>query len=122
MTEFTQRDIKRLATCDEKLQKVMNEAIKETPFMIICGRRNKEAQDKAYLENKSRVMFPNSKHNSYPSKAVDIAPLPLNWNDIDSFIELSQHVLGAANKLGINIIWGGNWKSFKDYPHYELEV
>ena len=30
-------------------------------------------------------------------------------------------MLQAASELGIRITWGGNWKSFLDQPHYQLD-
>jgi peptidoglycan L-alanyl-D-glutamate endopeptidase CwlK len=27
----------------------------------------------------------------------------------------------AAAELGVAIVWGGDWKSFKDGPHFELD-
>jgi peptidoglycan L-alanyl-D-glutamate endopeptidase CwlK len=26
----------------------------------------------------------------------------------------------AANELGVKVVWGGDWKSFKDGPQWEL--
>ena len=28
----------------------------------------------------------------------------------------------AAKELGVNIVWGGDWKSFKDGPHFQIEI
>jgi peptidoglycan L-alanyl-D-glutamate endopeptidase CwlK len=33
---------------------------------------------------------------------------------------MAANVKAAAKKLGIRITWGGDWKSFKDGPHFEL--
>ena len=63
-----------------------------------------------------------SNHNYSPSRAVDIVPYPIDWNDLGRFKELSEVVKKAMQTVGITIAWGGDWKSFKDYPHYELIV
>ena len=64
-------------------------------------------------------MFPMSKHNIKPSLAVDVVPWPLDWTNIDRFIELGRIVKEEAEKLKIDVDWGGEWKTFKDYPHWE---
>ena len=47
-------------------------------FGITCGKRDKEGQDKAVFEGRSKVKYPNSKHNKEPAEAVsrDFPPLP----------------------------------------------
>ena len=37
------------------------------------------------------------------------------------YIEVASHIKSVAQTLGIEIEWGGDWKSFKDYPHYQLK-
>jgi peptidoglycan L-alanyl-D-glutamate endopeptidase CwlK len=27
----------------------------------------------------------------------------------------------AAKELGVSIVWGGDWRTFKDGPHFELD-
>ncbi len=55
-----------------------------------------------------------------PSLAVDLAPYPIDWNDLKRFHELAGRILEVAALLDIPLTWGGHWHSFKDYPHYEL--
>lgn len=88
--------------------------------MVLVGHRTKEEQDAAVAKGFSKVKFPNSKHNSLPSKAVDICPHPVNWNDKQAFIDLSLTVKEEAAKMGLKIKWGGDFKTFFDGPHYEL--
>lgn len=96
--------------------------IKRIDFSIICGRRNKEEQNAAYYTGKSKVMYPESKHNSNPSLAFDVIPYPFNgWKDKKQFYSLANIMKEEANKLNINIKWGGDFKSFFDGPHFELE-
>lgn len=52
--------------------------------------------------------------------AFDVAPYPLNWNDERSFKDLSVVIKQAADDMGVAIVWGGDWKTTKDLPHYEL--
>lgn len=128
MPEFSIVSKKRLSTCHPDLQKLFNEVIKDFDCIILEGHRGEEAQNKAFREGKSKLKYPRSKHNSMPSKAVDVAPYPIDWKDIKRFEQLIQHVLETAKKLGIGIRSGSDWNSngsskdekFLDYPHYEL--
>lgn len=71
----------KLATCHEDLQKVMNVVIQLFDNTILCGRRNKAEQTKYFNEKRSKVEYPDSKHNDSPtSSAVDAAPYPINWD------------------------------------------
>jgi peptidoglycan L-alanyl-D-glutamate endopeptidase CwlK len=94
--------------------------IKETDCMIICGHRGREDQNAAFKAGTSKVQWPNSYHNTTPSLAVDAAPYPLRWDDLKGFEELAKVVKRKAKELKIEIEWGGDWKKFKDYPHYQL--
>jgi len=126
MPKFSSKSLDRLAECEIPLQILMVEAIKKADFTILCGHRNKEEQMKAFLAGASQVKYPNSKHNKYPSQAVDIAPWPLDWKDTKRFVELSKIIketwdtLTEEQKNGWTLEWGGDWKTFVDYPHYQI--
>ena len=118
----------KLSTCDERLQDIFNEVVKTWDCTIVCGHRNQIDQDKAYKEKKSTLKFPMSKHNQYPSKAVDVAPYPINWNDVIAFAYFAGYVKRVAHERGVTIRWGGDWdrdgfnkdQSFNDLPHFEI--
>lgn len=120
MPSFSQRSLDYLESCHPNLQKVAHEAIKHFDFAVICGHRGKAAQDKAFAEKKSKVKWPDSKHNKTPSMAMDCVPHPLDWNNIESFHEMAKHMKAAAKKLKITMRWGGDFKNFFDGPHFEL--
>ena len=93
-------------------------------FTVIETVRTVELQKIYFKQGTTHTM--KSKH--IPAKtvsglceAVDIAPYPINWGDIKRFITLSEHIKKVAKELNINIAYGGDWKTFKDYPHYELK-
>jgi len=121
MPTFSKQSLEKLYTCDKRLQDVCNEAIKHYDFRVICGYRGKAEQDQAVKMKVSNAPWPTSRHNSSPSQAVDLAPFPIDWNDISRFNELSKHMFAAAEKLGVKIRWGGLFTKLKDFPHYELE-
>lgn len=122
----------KLATCHPYLRKLFEEVIKEYDCKIICGERNKEDQDKAVAEGKSKTPYPTSKHNRIPSLAVDVAPYPIDWSEkeLRRFYHFGGFVLATAKRMGINIRWGGDWngnmdfkdQNFNDLPHFELII
>ncbi len=122
MPRFSKRSRDRLATCHPDIQRVLNDAIQHTDFTVLCGYRGEHAQNLAVDMGRSKVRFPNSKHNAEPSSAVDIAPWPIDWDDPCRFYLMATHIFSAAIKHDVKIRWGGLWRSFKDLPHFELRV
>lgn len=124
MYQFGKTSLERLATCHPDLQRIANELIKELNVSIICGHRDKEAQDFAYAHGFSKAKWPESKHNSVPSHAVDIAPWDdalkgINWTNTAAFQDMCQRVERIASELGIKIRLGRDF-SFVDIDHIEL--
>lgn len=128
MPRFSNRSKEALVTCDRRLQELLNEAIKHIDFSVLEGHRGREAQDKAFREGFSKVRYPHGKHNSLPSRAVDIAPYPIAWGDTERFVLFAGFIQGIASQLGIRIRWGGDWdrdtqvkdERFRDLGHFEL--
>lgn len=128
MATFGAQSLVQLRTLDARLQSILVEAIKGTDFTILCGHRGQKAQDAAFSERKSKVKYPNSKHNSLPSLAVDVAPYPIDWNDEVRFARLIGHIERVAYEQGIKVRVGldfsGDGRSiderFLDFPHVEL--
>lgn len=52
--------------------------------------------------------------------AIDLAPYPIDWNNTEQFALMGTLMFRAANELGVPLEWGGHWKSFKDFPHFQL--
>lgn len=121
MPKFSERSLQQLNTCCQELQDICNEAIKEMDFTVICGHRSEKEQNEAFERGASKLKYPNSKHNSNPSIAVDIAPYPIKWTDKKRFIELSKIMKRIAKEKNIELVWGGDWK-FVDMPHYEVKA
>ena len=93
-------------------------------IILICGNRTKEDQQDCFNRGVSKVQFPNSKHNSFPSLAMDIAPMIDNkipWNDITEFKRLVEFVKSLASGMNIDIRCGADFQTLKDYPHIELK-
>lgn len=128
MPGFSKLSLCELATVDRRLYDICSDAIKVMDFTVLCGQRNKENQDKDFADGKSKLRYPDSKHNKNPSQAVDLAPYPVDWSDTSRFILLAGIIKGIAFTKGISIRWGGDWNgnniikddNFRDLGHFEL--
>ena len=128
MPKFSRKSKERLATCDDRLQKVFNEVIKYVDCSILEGHRSEERQNKLYKEGKTKVKYPKGRHNASPSLAVDVAPYPIDWDDRERFTLFAGFVIGLARGMGITLRWGGDWNmnfevndnKFDDFPHFEV--
>ena len=129
MPRYSKRSKDRLATCDQRLQDVFNEVIKHVDCSILEGHRNKERQNKLYDEKRTKVKYPNGRHTSNPSKAVDVTPYPVDWEDRERQTLFAGFVLGIARGMGYKLRWGGDWDQdfqvmdnrFDDFPHFEIK-
>jgi peptidoglycan LD-endopeptidase CwlK len=127
MPKFSQKSRSQLDTCCDELRLVMCNAIRELDFTIIEGYRSNHRQQELFEQGKSKVSAGYSKHNVSPSKAVDIAPYPIDWEDIPRFIYFAGRIIQIASNLNIKIRWGGDWnmdtllkEHFKDWGHFEV--
>ena len=128
MPKFGRKSKERLSTCDERLQKVFNEVIKHVDCSVLEGHRSKDRQNKLYEEGKTKVKYPNGRHNRQPSSAVDVTPYPVDWKDRERQTLFAGCVIGVASQMGIKLRWGGDWDQdfqvvdnrFDDFPHFEL--
>jgi len=128
MPKFGFRSRSHLETCSHRLQRVFERVIVDFDCSVLCGTRNEADQNAAFEEGRSNLLFPNSKHNSSPSSAVDVAPWPIDWSDIPRFRYFAGFVMGIASSMGVELRWGGDWdrdtdlrdQNFNDLVHFEL--
>ena len=128
MPHFGNTSQGRLDTCHPDLKRLFEEVILHFDCAVLCGHRTEAEQTDVFSRGMSKVEWPNSKHNGTPSKAVDVAPYPINWSDKERFYYFAGIVKGIAIKMRIDIRWGGDWDSdtevsdqtFMDLPHFEL--
>ena len=102
------------------LVKVVKRAIEitECDFTVTEGLRTKERQAQLLKEKKTTTM--NSRHLT--GHAVDLAAWVNNtvsweWKYYD---QIADAMKKASKELNIYLEWGGDWKKFKDGPHFEL--
>lgn len=88
--------------------------------------RSPEDQKRAYLDGNSRLTYPSSKHNATLdgepcSRAMDLFFI----RPTDGVAEFHADRLKVVGSLLIDglklpLIWGGSWKKFPDYDHFQL--
>jgi peptidoglycan L-alanyl-D-glutamate endopeptidase CwlK len=133
---YGRRSKERLAAADGDLRRVLERALGYglMDITILQSVRSREDQERAFAEKRSRVHWPNSKHNVLregdPAEAVDAAPYvngaaSYNYNHCCFLAGLVQ---AAASELGVSVRWGGNWDmdgepvtdhDFQDLVHFE---
>lgn len=118
---FSAKSLEKLSGVHPDLQRVMSEAITNSPldFGISEGLRTKERQQELFNSGKSQTM--RSRHIT--GHAVDIAIFidgKANW-DFKNYQLVADHIKTVAKLNDVPIVWGGDWVSFKDGPHFELD-
>lgn len=135
MPKFSETSASRLSQATASLQVLFDEVVKSYDCTILEGHRGRQEQQRAYNTGKSKVDWPNSKHNLIPAKAVDAAPYPIpeRWGDhpnpkvLARFYHFAGYVLCVAQRMAISIRWGGDWdgdhdfrdQTFDDLVHFE---
>jgi hypothetical protein len=131
MYNFSTMSKERLNTCHEDLQTLFRTVIKHVDCSVVGGWRSKDQQNEYFDKGKSKVKYPNGKHNSLPSVAVDVAPFlngKISW-DMKNCLYFAGIVMGIALMLNIKVRWGGDWdmdneamtdQKFQDLVHFEL--
>lgn len=110
-----------LAGVHPELRRLVEAAIIDTPvdFKVLEGLRSVAQQRINVRKGVSKTM--KSKHLT--GHAVDLIPLvngKATWA-WPPYFRLASHIKTTAKYLGIRVTWGGDWKSFKDGPHWELD-
>ena len=119
-----------LDTAHWELQDLFNEAKKHRNISILEGERSNDKQQELLDEGKTTLGPGESKHNRYPSDAVDAIPYPTtkeDWEDREYWVEWTSWIKGLAAGMGIDIISGYDWdhdfdlddQKFYDGPHIE---
>lgn len=118
---FNEKSLERLSKVHLDLERVFKEAITASPwpFQITQGLRTPKEQQALYEAGKSKTM--NSRHLT--GHAVDIVVYKegkVSW-DFALYEQVARHVLAVAKLCDVPVVWGGDWESFKDGPHFEMD-
>ena len=145
---LSEASIEKMKGVHPKLIELMKKAISDSPydFKIVQGLRTAEYQNSLYQQGRTKPGKIVTKLDGYSRKsnhqakadgyghAVDIAVCghyDQNGNyvkyttdaemfDNKKLVEISKHVKVVAKEMGLDIVWGGDWKTLYDTPHYEL--
>lgn len=126
MYEYSDKSLAKLETADDRLQKLFKLAANWWDITILEGHRDVRRQQSLFMAGKTKVR--RSKHNEEPSQAVDAAPYPIDWQDVERFYRFGFFMLGLAAAIGVPLRWGGDWdgdgditdQKFNDLVHFEV--
>lgn len=125
------RSLSRLEGVHPDMVKVVHRAadLTEQPFIVTEGLRSVERQKKLLESGASTTM--RSRHIT--GHAVDLAAFVdmdgsgdytagdnIRW-DWPLYSRIASAMKAASFELNVPIIWGGDWQTFKDGPHFELD-
>ena len=121
MFKLGKKSIERLQGVHPDLVRVVERAIDLTPvdFTVLEGLRSPERQQTLVASGASQTL--NSRHIT--GHAVDLGAWVDNQVDWSwpLYTKIANAMKAAANELGVSIVWGGDWRTFKDGPHFELD-
>lgn len=140
----SERTLKNLKGVHADLVKVILEAMKNSPydFTVTDAGRTAVEQNEKYQQGRTKPGIKVTSLDGYIKKsnhqiksdgyayAVDLyvivnGKLRAEGGDYEKYKkeinEVSKHILDTAKRLKTNIVWGGNWKTPFDPPHFELK-
>lgn len=113
------RSIARLQGVHPDLQRVVMRCDADGgEFIVTEGLRTLERQKQLVASGASQTL----KSRHLTGHAVDLAALvdgEVRW-DWPLYRVLAEKMKAAAKAEGVPIEWGGDWRTFKDGPHYQL--
>ena len=121
MYKLGARSRQRLKGVHQDLVNVVERAIEITPvdFTVLEGLRTPERQKTLYEAGASQTL--NGRHIT--GHAVDLGAWvedEVRW-DWPLYHKIAAAMKEAAKELNVAIVWGGDWRTFKDGPHFELD-
>lgn len=120
--QYSARSLKNLNGIHPDLRRVIDRALQDSSldFVVIEGLRTRTRQRQLVASGASKTL--DSRHIT--GHAVDLVPIGPNGKaafDWPLYDRLGPAVKAAAKVEGVALDWGGDWTSFKDGPHFELD-
>ncbi len=140
MNAWSEKSSSKLKDAHRDLIVFANEVLKVHDCTVVWTHRNETTQNSLYDDGKSTLKYPKSKHNKFPSDAIDLVPYVPElggptWDDEYS-LYFCGLALGIADRLfrsgamQYKIRSGLNWSTnrqknfktnkFRDTLHFEL--
>lgn len=121
MFKLSDKSLVKMKGVDPALVAVVTKAIELSPvdFGVTEGLRSVERQKELFKAGKSQTM----KSRHIIREAVDLVAYvngKVDWT-WKYYEQIARAMKQAAEELGIAIEWGGDWVSFKDGAHFQLE-
>ena len=122
---------RNLSSVRAELQDIADAVLQIRDHSVIEGHRDEATQNRYYEEGVSKLQYPDSKHNAYPSNAIDIQPYPYPATEQalrEDLTLLAGLYIGVAAERGLVLRWGGDWdrdgetgdNNFDDLFHIEI--
>lgn len=121
--------LEHLRTLHPDLARLVRRVGETWDLVVLETDRPKERQAELLAQGKTKTL--QSKHlvqeDGY-AHAIDLAPMPVDWNDAARWCYFGGFCLGTAKEMGIPVIWGGDWsndtqvkdQTFNDRDHLEV--
>lgn len=118
----------RLDGINPVLKAIVKQAIKTSPIdfgiPLDGGLRTPERQNELFKKGVSKADGYKKKSYHQTGKAFDIYAYvdgKASWNK-DHLTTIARHIQEVAKTMfNVNLEWGGDWKSFKDMPHFQIK-
>lgn len=142
--KLSTRSLNTLATVHQDMQRVVKRAIELTTvdFLVVQGRRTWDEQARLYGQGRTVNQMASAglptvyaqptkpkvtwtmRSNHMTGRAVDLVAWvngKPDWSTDKGYYQVIAHAMkAAASELGVGIVWGGDWHTNKDFPHFEL--
>ena len=120
-SQLSARCRSRLKGVHPDLVAVVEAALARSPvaFIVTEGLRTPERQAALVRAGASRTL----KSRHLTGHAVDVAAVVdgrIRW-DWPLYARIAEALKAAAAEREIPIVWGGDWKTLRDGPHFELD-
>lgn len=117
---FSVRSENNLIGLNADLIRVVRRALQLSvvDFGITEGLRSVERQKRLVAERKSQTL--NSRHISGHAVDVIAYPTPAGSWEWKYYQQIAEAFKQAGRELNIPVEWGGDWKSLRDGPHFQL--
>ena len=125
--QLSNNSMMNLSGVDDRLIDIADVAIKLSPIDFgipsTGGLRTQQDQAKLFTDGVSKCDGVNNKSYHQSGKALDVYAYvdgKASWNK-SHLTTIATAMLQASAQLGYELKWGGLWKSWQDYPHFEIK-